>query len=290
MRAIVFPGQGAQFEGMGKELCDANPETKKHFEFANDVLGFDLMNIMFNGTSEELRQTKVTQPAIFLYSLAKFFSTTNVENGDFVAGHSLGEFSALVANGCISFKDGLLLVKERALAMQDACDMVDGTMAAILGLENQLIEEVCGSIEEVVVPANYNCPGQLVISGSQAGIDKAIEVLKEKGARRALKLPVGGAFHSPLMLPAQERLASAIEKIEINVPKVPIVQNVTAKATSDPEEIRKNIILQLSSPVKWEQSMSEFVNLGITKHVECGAKVLTGFIRKFDRAIETEIL
>ena len=281
MKAIVFPGQGAQFPGMGKSLYDENPEAKTLFEKANEILGFRITDILFEGTEEELKQTKVTQPAIFLHSviLAK---TTPDFSPDMVAGHSLGEFSALVANGVLSFEDGLSLVFQRALAMQEACEINPSSMAAILGLEDQVVEEICAGItEEVVVAANYNCPGQLVISGSTKGIEIACELLKAAGAKRALPLPVGGAFHSPLMEPAREKLQRAIEETQFHTPICPIYQNVSTTAVTDVAKIKANLIAQLTAPVKWTQSVQQMVADGATEFVECGpGKVLQGLVKK----------
>ncbi|MEK0441790.1 MAG: hypothetical protein RL403_768 [Bacteroidota bacterium] len=281
MKAIVFPGQGAQFPGMGKSLYDENPEAKTLFEKANEILGFRITDILFEGTEEELKQTKVTQPAIFLHSviLAK---TTPDFSPDMVAGHSLGEFSALVANGVLSFEDGLSLVFQRALAMQEACEINPSSMAAILGLEDQVVEEICAGItEEVVVAANYNCPGQLVISGSTKGIEIACELLKAAGAKRALPLPVGGAFHSPLMEPAREKLQKAIEETQFHTPICPIYQNVSTTAVTDVAKIKANLIAQLTAPVKWTQSVQQMVADGATEFVECGpGKVLQGLVKK----------
>lgn len=281
MKAIVFPGQGAQFPGMGKSLYEENPEAKALFEKANEILGFRITDILFEGTEEELKQTKVTQPAIFLHSviLAK---TTPDFAPDMVAGHSLGEFSALVANGVLSFEDGLALVFQRALAMQEACEINPSSMAAILGLEDQVVEEICAGISgEIVVAANYNCPGQLVISGSTKGIEIACELLKAAGAKRALPLPVGGAFHSPLMEPAREKLQKAIEETEFHSPICPIYQNVSTTAVSDVATIKANLIAQLTAPVKWTQSVQQMVADGATEFVECGpGKVLQGLVKK----------
>ncbi len=281
MKAIVFPGQGAQFPGMGKSLYEENPTAKALFEKANEQLGFRITDILFEGTEEELKQTKVTQPAIFLHSviLAK---TTPDFAPDMVAGHSLGEFSALVANGVLSFEDGLSLVFQRALAMQEACEINPSSMAAILGLEDQIVEQICSSItEEIVVAANYNCPGQLVISGSTKGIEIACELLKAAGAKRALPLPVGGAFHSPLMEPAREKLQKAIEETQFNTPICPIYQNVSTTAVTDVAEIKANLIAQLTAPVKWTQSVQQMVVDGAAEFIECGpGKVLQGLVKK----------
>lgn len=287
MKAYVFPGQGAQYPGMGKDLYENSAEAKELFEKANGILGFDITKIMFEGTIDDLKETKVTQPAIFLHSvlLAK---TVKDFAPDMVAGHSLGEFSALVANGVLTFEDGLKLVYKRALAMQKACEAEPSTMAAIVGLDDNIVEEVCASVEEVVVPANYNCPGQLVISGSFAGIDKACEMLTARGAKRALKLTVGGAFHSPLMEPAREELAAAIESTNFSKPVCPVYQNVNAQATSDPEVIKQNLIAQLTAPVKWTQTVQNMIAAGATSFTEIGpGTVLQGLVKKVDRSITT---
>ena len=287
MKAFVFPGQGAQYPGMGKDLYDNSAAAKALFEKANDILGFDITKIMFEGDVEDLKQTKVTQPAIFLHSvlLAK---TLKDFAPDMVAGHSLGEFSALVANGALTFEDGLKLVSQRAMAMQKACEIAPSTMAAIVGLDDAVVEEVCAAIDDVVVPANYNCPGQLVISGSEAGIDKACALLTEKGAKRALKLVVGGAFHSPFMEPAREELAAAIEATTFSVPTCPVYQNVDAKPVSDPAVIKENLIAQLTAPVKWTQIVQNMIADGATSFTEVGpGKVLQGLVKKVDRAMET---
>lgn len=284
--AYVFPGQGAQFSGMGKELYESNPNAKMLFEKANEILGFDIAKIMFEGSDEELKQTKVTQPAVFLHSTILASTIENFQP-DMVAGHSLGELSALVANKTLSFEDGLRLVYKRALAMQQACEVEPSTMAAILGLDDNIVEEVCASIEEVVVAANYNCPGQLVISGSIEGVNKACEALKEKGAKRALVLPVGGAFHSPLMEPARKELQDAIEATEFKSPICPVYQNVTANAVSSPDEIKANLIKQLTAPVRWTQSVEQMVADGGTHFVEVGpGKVLSGLVKKIHREAE----
>lgn len=289
MKVYVFPGQGSQSPGMGKELFDSSAKARELFSQANDILGFSLSDIMFNGSAEDLKETKVTQPAVFVNSIIKFI-TLGINDQEGVAGHSLGEFSALVANQVLTFEDALQLVSERALAMQDATEMVDGTMAAILAMEDADVENICNSIEEVVVAANYNCPGQLVISGSRKGIELAVEKCTAAGARRAIILPVGGAFHSPLMAPAKHRLEKAIETTTFSEPTCPIYQNVIGTACSDPNEIKQHLIDQLTSPVKWTKTMQSFVNDGMTSHNEVGAKVLTGFIRKFDRSLEANIL
>jgi [acyl-carrier-protein] S-malonyltransferase len=289
MKAYVFPGQGAQFPGMGKDLYENSELAKNLFEQANSILGFRITDIMFEGEKEELTQTKVTQPAIFLHSaiLAKVLGEDF--NADMVAGHSLGEFSALVAADYMTFEDGLKLVYKRAMAMQKACEQNPSTMAAILGLEDSLVEEICNKIDDVVVPANYNCPGQLVISGSVEAIDEACEKLTEAGARRALKLPVGGAFHSPLMEPAQVELANAIEETPFKEGNCPVYQNVTAKAERDPNSIKSNLIKQLTASVKWTQTMQQMQSDGLSKVIEVGpGKVMQGLFKKMDRALETE--
>ncbi len=288
MKAYVFPGQGAQFVGMGKDLYDNSEEAKKLFEKANNILGFRITDLMFAGTDEDLRQTKVTQPAIFLHSVILAKTLGDDFKPDMVAGHSLGEFSALVTAGALSFSDGLKLVSKRALAMQDACEIQDSTMAAIVGLDDKVVEDIVNGIQEVVVPANYNCPGQLVISGSIEGIDKAVEKLTEAGARRALKLPVGGAFHSPLMEPAREKLAEAIENTKFQEPICPIYQNVNGQAVSNSEIIKKNLIAQLTSPVRWTQTMKNMIANGMDEYIEVGpGKVLQGLLKKVDRKIPT---
>lgn len=287
MKAYVFPGQGAQFPGMGKDLYENSSEAKVLFDKANEILGFNITEIMFEGSVDDLKQTKVTQPAIFLHSvlLAK---TLGDFTPDMVAGHSLGEFSALVANGTLNFEDGLKLVSQRAIAMQKACEIEPSTMAAIVGLEDKIVEEVCTSIDEVVVPANYNCPGQLVISGSVAGIDKACEILTEKGAKRAIKLVVGGAFHSPFMEPAREELAAAIEATKFNIPTCAVYQNVNAKPVTDPTAIKENLIAQLTAPVKWTQIVMNMIADGASSFTEIGpGKVLQGLVKKVDRKMET---
>ena len=280
MKALVFPGQGSQFVGMGKELYESRKDIKDLMESANDILGFDILSIMFNGTEEDLKKTKVTQPAIFIHSLAAVKAVDTIGAG-MVAGHSLGEFSALVANGALSFKDGLELVYQRALAMQEACDANPSSMAAVLGLEDEKVEEICAQIEGIVVPANYNCPGQLVISGETIAVEKACEALKAAGAKRALLLPVNGAFHSPLMKPAQDKLAKAIENTKFNKPIIPIYQNITTTAVEDPEEIKKNLIAQLTGPVKWTQIVRNMIADGAESFVEVGpGKTLQGLIKK----------
>lgn len=285
MKAYVFPGQGAQFSGMGKDLYDKNYMAKGLFEKANEILGFDIMKIMFEGSDDELKQTKVTQPAIFLHSTILAECLGGLFQPDMVAGHSLGEFSALVANKTLSFEDGLRLVSKRALAMQKACEVTPSTMAAILGLEDNVVEEICASIDGVVVPANYNCPGQLVISGAFPAVEKACEKLTEAGAKRAMILQVGGAFHSPLMEPAREELAAAIEATNFANPICPVYQNVTAAAVNDPSEIKKNLVAQLTAPVKWTQTMNQMIADGATEVIEVGpGKVLQGLFKKVDRA------
>lgn len=285
MKAYVFPGQGAQFSGMGKDLYENSAKAKEMFERANAVLGFDIMKIMFEGTDEELKQTKVTQPAIFLHSTILAACLGDAFQPDMVAGHSLGEFSALVANKTLNFEDGLALVYKRALAMQKACEMEPSTMAAILGLEDEVVEKICASIDGVVVAANYNCPGQLVISGAVPAVEKACEKLTEAGAKRAMILQVGGAFHSPLMEPAREELASAIEATVFNTPICPVYQNVTASAVSDPEEIKRNLVSQLTAPVRWTQTMNNMITDGASEVIEVGpGKVLQGLFKKVDRA------
>jgi len=285
MKAYVFPGQGAQFTGMGKDLYDSSDLAKEMFNKANEVLGFDIVKIMFEGSEEELKQTKVTQPAIFLHSTILAACLGEEFQPDMVAGHSLGEFSALVANGTLNFEDGLKLVYQRALAMQKACEVEPSTMAAILGLEDEVVENICASVDGIVVAANYNCPGQLVISGAVKAVELACEKLTEAGAKRALILPVGGAFHSPLMEPAREELAAAIEKTTFNTPKCPVYQNVTASAVSSPDEIKKNLVFQLTAPVKWTQTMNQMFADGASEVIEVGpGKVLQGLFKKVDRA------
>jgi len=289
MKAYVFPGQGAQFVGMGKDLYDNSPLAKELFEKANQILGFRITDLMFAGTDEDLKQTKVTQPAIFLHSVILAKVLGNEFKPDMVAGHSLGEFSALVAAGALSFEDGLRLVSARAMAMQKACELQPSTMAAVLGLDDSKVEEICAGIDEVVVAANYNCPGQLVISGSVKGIDIACEKLKEAGAKRALKLAVSGAFHSPLMEPARQELEAAISSTPFNKPVCPIYQNVTAKPTTNPEEIKKNLVAQLTAPVRWTQTVQNMIADGATEFVELGpGNVLQGLIKKVNKDIAAE--
>ncbi len=286
MKAYIFPGQGAQFSGMGLDLYEKSPMAQELFKKANEILGFPITEIMFRGTAEELKETKVTQPAIFLHSVILAKVLGEDFQPEMVAGHSLGELSALVANGVLTFEDGLKLVSKRALAMQKACEAQESTMAAVLGLDDAIVEEVCASIDGVVVAANYNCPGQLVISGEIAAIEKACAVLTEKGARRALKLPVGGAFHSPLMEPAREELAAAIESTEFSEPICPVYQNVVAKAVTSPNEIKENLIAQLTAPVRWAQCIQSMVADGGTEFIEVGpGKVLQGLMRKIDRTV-----
>jgi [acyl-carrier-protein] S-malonyltransferase len=288
MKAYVFPGQGSQFIGMAKDLYDSSEEAKALFNKANEILGFDITKIMFEGEAEDLKQTKVTQPAIFLHSTIKAITMGNDFQPEMVAGHSLGEFSALVANKTLSFEDGLRLVSQRALAMQKACEAVKSTMAAILGLDDIIVEDICQSIDGIVVAANYNCPGQLVISGEFTAVEKACEALKEAGARRALILPVGGAFHSPLMDPAKQELETAIANTTFSYPICPVYQNVTATAISDPEEIKRNLIAQLTAPVKWTQTMKQMIEDGASSFTEVGpGKVLQGLVKKVDRQMET---
>lgn len=288
MKAYIFPGQGAQFPGMGKDLFDKSDKAKALFNSANKILGFDITKIMFEGDTEDLKQTKVTQPAIFLHSVILAKCLSNKFNPDMVAGHSLGEFSALVANNTLNFESGLKLVAQRAVAMQKACEISEGTMAAVLGLENKIVESTCKEINGVVVAANYNCPGQLVVSGEIEPIHKACELMKDKGARRALVLPVGGAFHSPLMEPAREELANAIENTKFNSPSCPIYQNVSAIAVSDVNTIKKNLIAQLTAPVKWTQSIESMIKDGATDFIEVGpGNVLQGLVRKINREKST---
>lgn len=288
MKAYVFPGQGAQFVGMGKDLYETSELAKNLFEKANEILGFRITDIMFNGTEEELKQTKVTQPAIFLHSVILAKTLGEAFKPNMVAGHSLGEFSALVAANALSFEDGLKLVLARALAMQKACEKEPSTMAAILSLDDEVVEKICAEIDGIVVPANYNCPGQLVISGSVEAVKTACEKLTEAGARRAMLLPVGGAFHSPLMEPAKEELAAAIHKTNINTPICPIYQNVNAKPVTNPTEIKQNLIDQLTASVRWTQTMQNMLTDGATSVIEVGpGKVLQGLFKKMNRELET---
>ena len=289
MKAYVFPGQGAQFSGMGKDLYDNSQVARDLFSRSSEIFGFDIQKIMFEGTAEELKQTKVTQPAIFLHSTILAACLGDEFKPAMVAGHSLGELSALVANKTLNFEDGLSLVSKRAMAMQKACEQEPSTMAAILGLEDELVEKVCAEISGVVVPANYNCPGQLVISGSVTSIELACERLKEEGARRAMVLPVGGAFHSPLMEPAREELASAIENTTFNTPICPVYQNVNAMAVSNPDEIKKNLVLQLTGAVRWTQIMENMLKDGAEQVIEVGpGRVLQGLFKKVNRELATE--
>ncbi len=289
MNAYLFPGQGAQFVGMGQDLYNNYPEARKMFEKANEILGFRITDLMFSGTDEDLRQTKVTQPAIFLHSTILAFTLGDRFKPDMVAGHSLGEFSALVASGAIDFEDGLKLVFKRAMAMQKACERTPSTMAAILGLDDSVVEEVCNSIDAVVVPANYNSPGQLVISGSEEGIDQAIEILKERGAKRALKLAVGGAFHSPLMEPARLELEEAIKSTTFHKPVCPVYQNVNALPETIADKIKDNLVLQLTSPVRWTQTIIRMSADGAKRYTEVGpGNVLQGLVKKIDKEAETE--
>jgi [acyl-carrier-protein] S-malonyltransferase len=288
MNAYIFPGQGAQFSGMGLDLYENSPLAQELFEKANQILGFNITDIMFEGSAEDLKETKVTQPAIFLHSVILAKTLGDRFKPDMVAGHSLGEFSALVANGTLTFEDGLKLVSQRAQAMQKACELQPSTMAAVLGLDDEIVENVCANTEGVVVAANYNCPGQLVISGDVEAINKACETLKEAGARRALVLPVGGAFHSPLMEPAREELAAAIENTTFSKPNCPIYQNVTATAISDENEIKANLISQLTAPVRWTHSVQQMISDGATHFTEVGpGKVLQGLVKKINRESET---
>jgi [acyl-carrier-protein] S-malonyltransferase len=288
MKAYIFPGQGAQFSGMGLDLYENSPLAQELFEKANHILGFNITDIMFDGSAEDIKQTKVTQPSIFLHSVILAKTLGKNFKPDMVAGHSLGEFSALVTNGTLNFEDGLKLVSQRAQAMQKACEIQPSTMAAVLGLEDIVVEKICAETEGIVVAANYNCPGQLVISGDIDAINKACESLKEEGARRALVLPVGGAFHSPLMEPAREELAAAIENTAFSKPNCPIYQNVTANAVTDETDIKANLILQLTSPVRWMQSVQQMIADGATHFTEVGpGKVLQGLVRKINREVET---
>lgn len=285
MKALVFPGQGSQFVGMGEELYNSRKDIKDLMQFANEVLGFDILSLMFKGTDEDLKKTEVTQPSIFIHSVA-VLKTLNGQGAEMVAGHSLGEFSALVANGVLSFDDGLKLVSARANAMQEACDANPSSMAAILGLADEKVEEICSQIDGIVVPANYNCPGQLVISGETSAVEIACEKMKEAGAKRALMLPVNGAFHSPLMQPAQEKLAAAIQNTKFRNATIPVYQNITTTGVSDPEEIKKNLIKQLTGPVKWTQSVQNMIKDGATHFVEVGpGKTLQGLIKKINAEV-----
>lgn len=292
MNAYLFPGQGAQFTGMGMDLYENSDLASRLFEQANDILGFCITDVMFAGTADDLKETKITQPAIFLHSVITARLREDIFAPDMVAGHSLGEFSALTAAGALSFEDGLSLVHKRALAMQKACEAQESTMAAILGLEDEVVEKVCSEIADIVVPANYNCPGQLVISGTVHGIEYAVEKMKEAGARRALVLPVGGAFHSPLMESAREELQKAIQETNFKTPDCSVYQNVTAQAETDPERIRQNLIAQLTAPVRWTQSLQNMLAAGASRFIEVGGtgKVLQGMVKKVNRKIPTETL
>lgn len=292
MKAYIFPGQGSQFSGMGKDLYENNAQAKDLFEQANTILGFRISDVMFSGTDEELKQTRITQPAIFLHSVVKAITSGEQFKPDMVAGHSLGEFSALVANKTLLFEDGLKLVYQRAMAMQQACELQPSTMAAVLGLEDLIVEEICASVTDgIVVAANYNCPGQLVISGSIEGVNKACELLKAAGAKRALILPVGGAFHSPLMEPARVELEKAIMSATFSHPICAVYQNVTASAVRDTDQIRKNLILQLTAPVRWTQSVQAMVTDGATEFIECGpGNVLQGLVKKIHKEALTSAL
>lgn len=288
-KAYIFPGQGSQFPGMGKDLYEQNQLAKELFNQANDILGFDIVDIMFNGSPEDLKQTKVTQPAIFLHSVVLAKTLGDQFQPDMVAGHSLGEFSALVANNCLSFEDGLQLVYKRALAMQKACELAPSTMAAVLALPDNQVEDICETVDGVVVAANYNCPGQLVISGETKAVETACEKLKEARAKRALILPVGGAFHSPMMEPAREELAMAIEQTNFMNPSCPVYQNVTTKAEIDPQKIKENLLVQLTAPVRWTQSVQQMVADGATQFFEVGpGKVLQGLVLKINREVTAQ--
>lgn len=288
MKAYIFPGQGAQFTGMGKDLYESSSIAKEMFEKANTILGFRITDIMFEGSAEDLKQTKVTQPAVFLHSVILAKTMVTQFCPEMVAGHSLGEFSALVANGVLSFEDGLQLVFKRAMAMQKACEMEPSTMAAVLNLDDKIVEEICATIDGVVVAANYNCPGQLVISGAYSAVEKACVAMKDAGAKRALILPVGGAFHSPLMEPAREELAAAIEATHFSEPICPVYQNVTANAVADAASIKKNLIIQLTAPVKWTQSVQQMIADGATSFTEVGpGKVLVGLVNKINKDVQT---
>ncbi len=289
MKALIFPGQGSQFPGMGKDLYQQSDKARELFEKANEILGFPITKVMFEGTDEELRQTNVTQPAIFIHSVVQALAAQGELVGDMVAGHSLGEFSALVVNRCLSFEDGLRLVTRRANAMQKACEMQPSTMAAVLGLDDETVERICAQVDDIVVPANYNCPGQLVISGTIQGVNKACELLKQAGAKRAILLNVAGAFHSPLMEPARKELAEAIEQTSFHTPIWPVYQNVNASPSSDPEIIRKNLIDQLTGAVRWTQTIQHMIQDGATEFVEVGpGKVLQGLVKKINNAVQAD--
>jgi [acyl-carrier-protein] S-malonyltransferase len=287
--AFVFPGQGSQYKGMGSELYKTHSEARKLFNLANEILDYPITDIMFEGDEEELKTTKITQPAVFINAYIKYTVAKHIKP-DAVAGHSLGEFTALAASGSLSFEDALLLVYDRAMAMQEACDLEDGTMAAVMGLDDHIVEELCAKIDDLVVPANYNCPGQLVISGSIKGVTKAIEAAREAGAKRAIQLAVGGAFHSPLMEPAQSMLAESIEETEFSKPICPIYQNYTGKAEIDPVLIKDNLLKQLTSPVRWTQSVQQMIEDGVGNIVEIDGKVLIGMVRRIDRNLKTETI
>ena len=292
MKAFVFPGQGAQFEGMGKDLYASSEQARALFEQANEILGYRITDVMFEGSAEDLRQTKITQPAIFLHSIVKARLAGDAFRPEAVAGHSLGEFTALVAAGALTFEDGLRLVQQRAMAMQRACEAVPGTMAAIIGLDEAVVEQICAEIDEVVVPANYNSPGQLVVSGTVEGVERAVEKAREAGARKAVRLQVGGAFHSPLMEPAREELEKSIEATPFSRPVCPIYQNVTARAETDPEAIKANLIAQLTGAVRWTQTVQQMLADGVTEFVEVGGtgKVLRGLIMRVNRRVPTAAL
>lgn len=288
MKAFVFPGQASQFPGMGKNIYVQYSDSHPFFEEANEILGFDIKKIMFEGTAEELKQTDVTQPAVFLYSYLAYATKEDKPVAGAMAGHSLGEFTALVASGALTFSDGLRLVKSRANAMQKACEVEQSTMAAIVGLEDDVVRKICQDIPESVIAANFNCPGQVVISGSQAGVEKAMEKLKSEGAKRALPLAVGGAFHSKFMKPAEDELREQIESTPFSVPSCPIYQNVDARPHTGPEEIQLNLISQLTSPVLWTQTMEHMIQDGVDEFIECGGKVLSGFVKRVDRRFPTQ--
>jgi [acyl-carrier-protein] S-malonyltransferase len=287
MKAYVFPGQASQFKCMGKDLFRDFPQSRDYFDLANQVMGFDLKNIMFEGSDEELKETLVTQPSVFLYSYLSYIVKDDLPKAGCMAGHSLGEITALVASEALSFSDGIRLVKARAEAMQKACELQKGTMAAIVGLDNEVVNEICESINDIVVAANFNCPGQVVISGSDPGINAAIIHLKEAGAKRAIPLAVGGAFHSELMKPAEDELAKVIREINFSSPKCPIYQNVDAKPHNRPEEIQSNLVAQLTSPVLWTQTMNQMMEDGVDEFIECGGKVLSGFVKRVNRRFPT---